>query len=217
MFKKISNNLILFGIVAMSFILTNEAFAASDTDFAFSGSSTRTSFGSDYNDYNYNNNNPYLYNLPKNNYNYARTNNVVASNTGSTSSSQTPTVVNNYYYNTSAPAGSTTSTKTASSSNNIASTTNTGTKVASANSGYGEYNSVPLAREDSNGRTLSNGTNTGYFGASAYGATANRTSASFMPNTIFEWILAVLLILAIVVVYRLILRKKRLVQEAPKA
>lgn len=219
MFKKISNNLILFGIVAMSFVLTNNASAASDVTYAFSGESTKGYFNDNFNSYS-GNNNPYLYDSGYNNYNSNNLN--TGSKTGSTSgtlaSNTNPTVVNNYYYSTSNPATST-STKTADSATSKTASTKTvsGTKVASAgNVSTGYYNDVPLAREANSVRSYSGSSYFNNLGASAYGATGYRTVGSFMPNSVWDWILTILLVMAIIVVYRMIVRKARKAKETPK-
>ena len=224
MFKKISNNLILFGIVAMSFVLVNNASAASDVTYAFSGGSTGGYFNDEYSSYS-GYDNPYLFSPGYGNYNnygYNNTNTGSKTNpTASTSTSNTnPTVVNNYYYNTSAPSASastktaeTTSSKTATSTNTVSSV-----KVASASTtGVGYYNDVPLAKEANNGRTYSATSYVNNLGASAYGANNYGISSSFMPNTFFGWVLTILLVMAIIVVYRMILRKHRETKVVVKA
>lgn len=224
MFKKISNNLIFFGIVAMSLVLANNASAASDVTYAFSGEPTRGAFGGSYNTYS-GYDNPYLFNSNYGSYNpgNSNANTGTKTNTATTStptSSTNPTIVNNYYYNTSAPSTST-STKTAeTSSSKTATSTNTvsGAKVASASTtGVGYYNDVPLAREANNGRAYSSTSYVNNLGASAYGLNNYGVSSSFMPNTFFGWVLTILLVMAIIVVYRMILRKHREAKVVVKA
>jgi hypothetical protein len=219
MFKKISNNLILFGIVAISFVLTNNAFAASDVNYAFSGQSTGGVLGGrNYND-DYFNNNPYLYNIGNTNYAAPKLNEValLTNKNNTNTANQTPTVINNYYYNTSAPTtGSTAKTTTSSTTKTVATSASnqavapaSGTRVASAStSGYGRYDSVPLAKEVGTGRSVVNSPYSNNLGASAYGATGYSTS-SFLPTTFLGWFLLALLVAGIVVVYRLIVRRKR--------
>ncbi len=226
MFKKMSNNLIFFGIVAMSFVLTNSALASSDVTYAFTGDRTGNVFESAGYNNSYINNNPYLYNIGNTNYAASRLNDTTGINTktSTNTSTQNPTVVNNYYYNTPAPTTSSSTVKsTNSSTNNTTSTTSqksttvTGAKVASAtNTGYGTYSTVPLAKEVGVDRNTSSSLYGNSLGASAYGATSYR-AVSFLPNTFFGWLALVLLIMAIVVVYRLIVRKNRKEQVAVKA
>ena len=219
MFKKISNNLIFFGIVAISFVITNNALAASDVNYAFSGEPTGSVFGSrGYND-SYINNNPYLYNIGNTNYAASKLNEATGSNnkTNTNTASQTPTVVNNYYYNTPASTTSTATKSTTTSTSNKSATTSTNNQVASSangvkeasasTSGYSRYDSVPLARE-----AVSGGYNNGFYGnnlgASAYGSTGYG-AVSFLPNTFLGWFLLAILVAAIIVVYRLIVRRNR--------
>lgn len=226
MFKKISNNLILFGIVAMSFVLTNNAFAASDVNYAFSGKSTGGVFGSREDNYDYINNNPYLYNIGNTNYAAPKLNEATGSNnkTNTNTTSQTPTVINNYYYNTPAnTASATSSTNTATkstvtSTSNKSATTSTnnqvasfvnGARVASASTtGYSRYDSVPLAREVVSGGYNNGGYYGNNLGASAYGSTGY-SAVNFLPNTFLGWLLLAILVSGIIVVYRLIVRRNR--------
>lgn len=224
MFKKISNNLIFFGIVAMSFVLANNASAASGVTYAFSGESTGGYFSDEYSSYS-GYNNPYLFSPGYGNYNnygYNNANTTPKTNpaTTTTTSNTNPTVVNNYYYNTSSPATSTATKTTETTSSKTATSTNTvsSAKVASASTtGVGYYNDVPLAREANNGRAYSATSYVNNLGASAYGSGNYGISSSFMPNTFFGWVLTILLVMAIIVVYRMILRKHREAKVVVKA
>lgn len=92
---------------------------------------------------------------------------------------QNTTVVNNNT-STKTSTSNTTNSKVATST-----TKSANVKVAEANSGV--YSNL---------------------GASAYGANRSSGTVSFMPNTFWGWFLVVLLILAIVVLYRMIVRNK---------
>lgn len=101
-----------------------------------------------------------------------------------------PNVVNNYYYKT-APA---TTAKTSTTS--TTKTSDTSNTNANADSGY----------------NYSNGNNG--LGASAYGndiaALSLRGSGSFMPSSVWQWILVIVLILAIIIISRILIKKPTL-------
>lgn len=197
MFTKISKNLIVFGIVVLSFVFANNAYAKT---YAFSGEPTG-SYGFSQSGDLYNARN--LYNV-NNGYSYPYYNTNTGSQTRTSTSSSNPSVVNNYYYNNSS------STKTTESSTSKTTTTQTA-KNTTSNSN----SSVPLVKEVSGNANSTNGVYRN-LGASAYGSGSYSGSSDFMPDTFFEWLLVILLILAIIVVYRMIIRNIKKSKETPK-
>jgi cobalamin biosynthesis Mg chelatase CobN len=93
-----------------------------------------------------------------------------------------------------------TATKTTSTSNTTTSKVETSTSAVKA----------------ANVKTVESGNNGVYSNleASAYNSTRSSGMAYFMPTTFFEWFLVVLLILAIIVLYRMIVRNSRKVKTA---
>lgn len=190
MFKKITKNLIIFfGVIIFSFALVNSVYASS-IPYAFSGDSydNDLEYG---NSVDSNNNSNSVYSR----YDYLGQAypNAYSNNSSVSQNKATPTVVNNYYYSTTPKTSTNTSTTV---KNN---TTNT-QKSASDTSGN-------IVRSD--------GATPNYLGASAYdggnlGASSlGNRSSGFMPNTIWGWILVVMLILAIVILARMIARKAK--------
>lgn len=187
MFIKNTKNLIVFGVIAFSFLFTNFAFADYPV-YAFSRNNFDIREAEDMG--------------------YERqyyTESYRENETGRYVTEDKPVIVYNYYYGTNeAPKASSSSTTTNTTTNNtkevVSNTSNT--KVAS---------STPSAQvKSANVRnTASNGSVSGNLGASAYGSVGASRSTGFMPNTFGGWFLVILLILAIVVLYRMIVRKTR--------
>lgn len=212
----------------MSFVLTNGALANYEVNYAFSGEKTGSVMNGDF--YNsYSGNNPYMYGSEWNNYNntaFKPISRPVSNPERYDNVARNPGVVNNYYYGTIASTDTATktnnsvATKTTNTTTNKTSntTTTSNDKVASApTSKTDTKNSIPPAKEVKVGSYNNSGVYSNNLGASAYGSVSSRTSGSFMPNTILGWILTTLVIMAIVVVYRLIVRKNREVNIAIKA
>lgn len=198
MFTKISKNLIVFGIVVLSFVFANNAYART---YAFSGEPTGEYGFIPSGDLSSARN---LYNV-NNRYSYPYYNTNTNSQSKTSTSNSNPSVVNNYYYNNSS------STKTTESS-----TSKTTTSQTAKNTTSNSNSSAPLAKEVSgNANSSSNGIYRN-LGASAYGSGSYGDSSDFMPDTFFEWLLVILLILAIIVVYRMIIRNIKKSKETPK-
>lgn len=136
-----------------------------------------------------------------------------SSNTGSSDSTK---VVNNYYYYQTAPASSTSSKANTSSTTKVVATNYDANKYDSNASsvktyGTGYYNG---------GYSYGNG-----LGASAYDSYLNQQQGSritaltwkgsggFMPSSLWQWIVVVILILAIIIISRLIIHKRSLVVQ----
>jgi len=191
MFKKITQNLIIFfGVIIFSFALVNSVYASS-IPYAFSGDSydSDIEYGNNANA-NSNSNSNSVYSR----YDYLGQAypNAYQNNSSASQKETNPTVVNNYYYSTT-PKTSTTSNTTV-KNNTVA---------------QGDKANVPNA----NIVARSNGS-ANYLGASAYdgsnfAASGASKSDGFMPNTIGGWILVIILILAIVVISRIISRKAK--------
>jgi len=189
MFTKISKNLIVFSVIAFSFIITNIAFADS-TIYAFSRSNNNKFNIAQAEDMGYST------------VNYFRPVTTTVSTNQATSgsvSNESSSAVNNN-----------TTSKTSSTSNTTSKTTNV-TAVKTVDS---RTTSVTPAKELNGGVVnTSNGTYN-RLGASAYSSVNSAETNSFMPNTFWGWLLVVLLILAIVILYRMIARKSKEVKMA---
>jgi len=190
MFNKITKNLIILGVIIFSFAVVNNVYAARYSD-GFTGYS-RTGF--------YNRETPSdSYDQEYSRYDYGQQQ--VSSSSSSAQGGTNPTVVNNYYYSTT-PKTSTTSNTTSSTTSNSTVKNNTVTQ--------GDKTNVPNANI-----VARSGGSANYLGASAYNGSnfaasaGSNNSDGFMPNTVGEWILTIILILAIVIISRIIARKAK--------
>ncbi len=132
-------------------------------------------------------------------------------NNGST----TP-VVNNYYYGTSSNSSGTSS--TAKSTTSSTNKTTSITKDVAVKSNTNDTNNVAGVRERTNVLGASAADSYGYYGDQAYCYTGDygngsnltalslRGSGGFMPSSVWQWILAVILILAIIIIARMIVK-----------
>jgi len=209
--SKTIKNLIVFGAVIFSLILVDKVSAYYNPyDSSYWLEPISNNSIEDYTDpYAYEDDYYYVRTYPQNSYQQS-------GSTSSTTSSGTR-IVNNYYYQT-APT-STTSSKTTTSSTTKATSSNTNSNSVASNTnavstnGTGYYNG---------GYNYGNG-----LGASAYDSYLNQKEGSritaltlkgsggFMPSSIWQWILVVILILAIIIISRLIAHKRTIVlQEA---
>ncbi|MFA6515375.1 MAG: hypothetical protein WCT42_03900 [Candidatus Paceibacterota bacterium] len=201
--NKITKNLIILGAIIFSFALTNSVSA-----YAFSNRGYV-----EYNPYNqYVSNQGYIpgyYQTGYSSYN-SNNNNIYNPNPTVVTTQAMPPVVNNYYYPTTY-----TTPKVATTTSNTNNTTSTTQRT---------YTNNQVAPSTSNTNTVDYN-NSGYsnsLGASAYNSTgySNQTknsskitalslrgSGSFMPSSIWQWILVVILILAIIVIARMFVRK----------
>ena len=216
--NKTTKNLIILGAIVFSFAFANNAFAYTCNGY-YCYTNPSNGYSADYNPNvsSYNNyNNQNYYQQPVNNYrnyptNYRpaysnsydqgygtynsnnNSNNVYYPNNQNTQT--VPPVVNNYYPTTTRVVTSTTpSTTTTNTTNNTTTPVSTTPAVEASNP---------------NGSVL---------GASAAGITALslRGSGSFMPSSIWQWILVIILILTIIIIARIMIRKSqesKLIQE----
>lgn len=197
MFKNKVKNLIYFAIVFVSVVFANNALAAGSDGVSYAFSSggkdlnwrefTSSFYGDGYyvnNDIGYN---PYNYNP------YLVGKKPQEENT-------TTTVNRNYNINTSRTSDiSKTNTKVATSTSS-----NTGVTRTANTRNVNNANSVNLANtRDVNDSVYQN------LGASAFGSVRTSGGNGFMPNTFFGWLLVALLIMAIIVLYRVIVRKSK--------
>lgn len=197
--NKTIKNLIILGIIIFSFALADNAYAV---NYAFSNDpvvryNPNNSYYNNYNElygYRYNPvNNHYPYysqNYPQYSYYQQSVYNppvtVVKPNTP---------VVNNYYYQT-APATvakTTTTTKTNTDTSNTSTNKNTTTSDTD-----GVYNNS-LGASAYNGSSQANG--------NGLTALSLRGSGGFMPSSIWQWLLVIILILTIIIISRMFVRK----------
>ncbi len=182
--NKVTKNLIILGIIVFSFIFTNSASAYCQR-YAFSNRLVDRNCVEEeiyYNNYESN------------------------SNVSSTSNNQNVTpdnnVVNNYYYYPTTTKTTTSNTSTAKSTVDTTKDNSNSNSNYDSNYSYGEsdYNNV-----------YSNG-----LGASVYDSGQNgngitalslKGSGSFMPSSIWQWILTVILILIIIIIARMFVTK----------
>lgn len=191
--NKTTKNLIILGAIVFSFAFANNAFAYTCVGYTCYDSYNPT-YSSGYSP-SYN-----PRNVPQNNYQdyYAYNPNVVQN----VQNVQTPTpVVNNYYYPT--------TTRVVTSTVPSATTTNTTTNTTNNTTTTPTETPVVVDSSNPTGNNL---------GASAAGITALslRGSGSFMPSSIWQWMLVVILILAIIIIARIMIRKSqesKLIQE----
>ena len=146
-------------------------------------------------------------------------------------------VTNNYYYyyyNT-APAGSTQTNPNLNSNTSSSSTSSTSVNSIYDNSRFFIPNPIPVPKIVTNPTPIYNPNavygNSSYnynnsLGASAYSgynqandngsgitALSLRGSGSFMPSSIWQWLIVIILILTIIVISRIFIRKQTIVQE----
>ena len=190
--NKTTKNLIILGAIIIFFALTNST-QAYCKHYAFSNDTVGDCVDEQTYLQDYYQQSGWYY---PNNYN----NNVYSSNNSQTTK-PTTSVVNNYYYSTPATSKVATVTKTTTENNSIDrintnTTNNTGNNNlgASAYNGYNGYN----------GQSTDNGIT----------ALSLRGSGSFMPSSIWQWILVVIFILAIIVISRMLMHKPEPVQES---
>jgi hypothetical protein len=182
--NKKTNNLILFGIIIFSLIfVTNTVSAHYNGHYDSSYWLDSTDFID--NNYPYNNNSyydsGYSYNTPT--YYQQST-----SNTYYVPTTQPDTyVVNNYYYQS--PNTPTTNTNTTSNTKATTTTKNDNTNDVSDNENFSDLNNND--QNDGNGIT----------------ALAINGSGGFMPSSIWQWMLVVILILTIIVISRMLVKK----------
>lgn len=199
--KKITKSLIVLGIIVFSFVISNNAFARYnpyDASYWLEPVSTRS-----IDDYTYGPNYYGAQGYQQGYYQYQgySSNNYYPSSTQTQTQTTKPTssVVNNYYYQ-SAPKTTTTE--------KVVTNTNTTTSgsyrdTTNNNGGEGYYNNGLGASAAYSGYNITNGVT----------ALSLRGSGSFMPSSIWQWLLVVILILAIIVVARMIYHRRMVAQE----
>lgn len=178
--NKATKNLIILGIIVFSFIFTNSASAYCQR-YAFSNKLVDRNCIEEE-----------IY------YNNYESNSSVSSTSSTLNTTPDNNVVNNYYYYP------TTTKTTTSNTSTTKSTVDTTKDISNSNSNY-----------DSNYNHGENDYNNG-LGASVYDSGQNgngitalslKGSGSFMPSSIWQWILVVVLILIIIVIARMFVRK----------
>ncbi len=202
MLKNKVKNLIFFGIVLLGLVFANNAFAAGSrgVTYAFSGGddlNARDAFdyysesGRFYDEYSYYNNNSYN---PYNYDPYAR-GYYEPQKVATPYNPNTTTINRNYNLTTSKSSD----------------TSKTSTKVATSNSGSTKTQATRVSNttnaNNANLRDVNDSLYNNNLGASAFGSIRTGGSGNFMPNTFFGWLIVALLILAIIVLYRVIIRK----------
>lgn len=119
----------------------------------------------------------------------------VYSTNSTTPSTSTPSVVNNYYYQTAPSTTKATTTTTTNTSNTTSNKTNTNSTA------------TPNTQENTSGNVLGASAYNPYMQGNGITALSLRGSGSFMPSSIWQWIVVVILILAIIVVARMFVHK----------
>jgi hypothetical protein len=133
---------------------------------------------------------------------------------------QTP-IINNYYYQT-IPTTRVPSTNSNTSSNTNSTTKNTNTTTTTQKEVYVDNQAIETEPVNSNSNLGASAYNS--LGASAYNsyeqnkgsqitALSLKGSGGFMPSSIWQWILVVLLILAIIVIARMIKHRSEVKEE----
>lgn len=192
--KKITKSLIVLGIIVFSFVISNSAFARYNP-YDSSYWLEPVSYNS-IEDYNYSSgyygNQGYQQGYYQQYQSYNTSNNYPG--TTQTTTKPSSSVVNNYYYQ-SAPTKTTTTEK-------VVTNTNTGSNYRDTtnNGGEGYYNGLGASAA---GYNITNGVT----------ALSLRGSGSFMPSSIWQWLLVIILILAIIVVSRMIYHRRMVAEE----
>jgi len=180
--NKVTKNLIILGIIVLSFIFTNNAQAYCQR-YAFSNKLV---------DPNCIEESTY--------YSNSQTSSSTSSNTSSNSQTATPdtNVVNNYYYYPT--TSKTTTSNTSTTKSTVDTSKDTSNNNSNYNSGTSDYHNVysnDLGASAYNSGQSSNGIT----------ALSLKGSGSFMPSSIWQWIMVIILILAIIVIARMFVRK----------
>lgn len=198
MINKTTKNLIIFGAtIVFSFVFINTTFAYSCMGYSCNDN---TSYSNGMNNYGALSNQGYGPMANLNGYNPQLANNT---NSQNSALSTTPTVVNNYYYPAPTAPKSTATTTTTTTPKTVASATPSGTR-----------NTVTGNTNGSTGFN-GNGVNGSTLGASAYNGTNGSDitalslngSGSFMPSSVWQWLLVIALILIIIIISRMFVHK----------
>lgn len=196
--KKITKSLIVLGIIVFSFVISNSAFASYnpyDSSYWLEPVSNNSIEDYTYSSGYYGNQGYqqgyYQYQGYNTSNNYPNTTQTQPTTKPSSS------VVNNYYYQ-SAPKTTTTE-KVVTNTNT---TTNPGSNYRDTtnNEGEGYYNGLGASAA---GYNITNGVT----------ALSLRGSGSFMPSSVWQWLLVIILILAIIIVARMIYHRRMVTEE----
>lgn len=210
--NKIIKKLISLSVVAFSFIFINNALAYNPYDSSYWLTPVSDNSFEDYAD-DMGNGYYTTRNYP-NDYNRYSTSS--GSNTSGTH------IVNNYYYQTNPSNTSKTNTtstvKTVSDNKDVAYNTTNRNVSSSVNSGTGYNNSGYNNSNNNLGASAYNGYSYGYDTnnsnqGSNITALSWRGSGGFMPSSIWQWVVVVILILAIIIISRMIMHRKTVVLQ----
>jgi hypothetical protein len=195
--NKATKNLIILGIFVFSYILAGSAQAAYNPyDSSYWLMPVSNNSIDDYTG-------SYTY------YNSYQTTDRNTNGTSTTSSTVKPTTINNYnYYYQNDPS-------TTAKTNTTTKTTTNNTTIDKTSAKSNTNTSDQVAYENSLGGSAYTGYN-GYNQSTGSGITALsiRGSGGFMPSSIWQWILVVILILIIIIISRVLINKRHVVQES---